>query len=279
MSINPSQIRQLNELIQDADAILVGAGAGMSIPAGIDLDDREAFCKAYPAMVKYGFEYGYQLLGYPYSDDKLRWGYLSASLMNSARLGIDPSYQNLKRLLENKNHFVMTTNVDRLFYKNGFDAEKIYTPQGDSFLFQCKTPCSDEVWDALPLLEEMEQNIDASTQMLTDDSYVPKCPNCGGDVYMNVRSGAFYISKPYESQLDKLNQWLTSVGGKKLLLLEIGVGFNTPGVIRAPFEHLFSQIRNCTLVRINPKDAQGPEGTVSVQHGIEQVLSDLVATR
>lgn len=270
-----NQIDQLRQLIRESDVILVGAGAGMSIPAGIDLDDREAFQKAYPAMMQYGFEYGYQLLGYPYQDDKLRWGYLSASLMDSARLGIDESYQNLKQILAGKDHFVMTTNVDRLFYKNGFDGDKIYTPQGDSFLFQCKTPCTAEVWDALPLLEEMERHIDPATQKLTDDKYVPTCPHCGGEVYMNVRSGAFYISKHYEPQLEKLNQWLTDVGDKKLLLLEIGVGFNTPGVIRAPFEHLSEKVPNCTLVRINPKDAQGPVGTVSIQQGIEETLTRL----
>lgn len=271
-----SQLDQLQQLIQESDAILVGAGAGMSIPAGIDLDDHEAFKKAYPAMAQYGFEYGYQLLGYPYEDDKLRWGYLSASLMNSARLGVDDCYQNLKQILAGKDHFVMTTNVDRLFYKNGFDGNKIYTPQGDSFLFQCKTPCSQEVWDALPLLEEMERQIDPKTQKLTDDKYVPTCPHCGGEVYMNVRSGPFYISKHYAPQLEKLNQWLTDVGDKKLLLLEIGVGFNTPGVIRVPFEHLAAKISNCTLVRINPKDAQGPLGTVSIQQGIEDTLTRLV---
>ena len=272
-----TQLNQLRGLIDESDAILVGAGAGMSIPAGIDLDDREAFKKNYPAMTQYGFEYGYQLLGYPYQDDKLRWGYLSASLMDSARLGRDETYQNLKTVLADKNHFIMTTNVDRLFYKNGFDGDKIYTPQGDSFLFQCKTPCSQDVWDALPLLKEMEQHIDPETQMLTDDKYVPTCPHCGGEVYMNVRSGPFYISKHYEPQHERLNQWLTDIAGKKLLLLEIGVGFNTPGVIRAPFEHLAKQIPNCTLVRINPKDAHGPEGTLSVQQGIKETLSSLVS--
>lgn len=277
MAIEKELLEQVRTLINESDAILVGAGAGMSIPAGIDLDDREAFAKAYPAMRKYGFEYGYQLLGYPYPDDRLRWGYLSASLMDSARLGVDPVYQDLKTILAGKEHFVMTTNVDRLFYKNGFDSDKIYTPQGDSFLLQCKTPCSDHVWDALPLLEEMERHIDPETQYLTDASYVPTCPNCGGEVYMNVRSGPFYISKHYEPQLEAMNQWLTSVAEKRLLLLEIGVGFNTPGVIRAPFENLATRVPNCTLVRINPKDAEGPQGTISVRHGIEETLSALVS--
>ena len=271
-------ITPLRQLIQDSDAILVGSGAGMSIPAGIDLDDRQAFQKAYPAMTQYGFEYGYQLLGYPYTDDKLRWGYLSASLMDSARLGIDETYQALKQLLTEKDYFVLTTNVDRLFYKNGFDSDRIYTPQGDSFLFQCKTPRSQDVWDALPQLQEMERHIDPATQKLTDDKYVPTCPHCGGAVYMNVRSGPFYINEHYESQREKLNQWLTAVGEKKLLLLEIGVGFNTPGVIRAPFEHLAEKNDNYVLARINPKDAQGPKGTLSISQGIRETLARLAET-
>lgn len=268
-------IEQVKNTLKDADAILVGAGAGMSIPAGIDLNDREGFAKAYPAMLQYGFEYGYQLIGYPYSDEKLRWGFLSASLMNSARLGIDQSYQQLKSLLENKPYFIMTSNVDRLFHKNGFNEDHIYTPQGDSFLLQCKQPCTDEVWDALPLLAEMEQHINPDTQYLTDDKFVPTCKNCGGPVYMNVRSGPFYISKHYEEQRQKLNEWLADNANKKIVLLEIGVGFNTPGVIRAPFEQLAQQLPNATLIRINPTEAEGAEGTISVKSGVEETLAAL----
>lgn len=267
-------LQTVNELIKNADAVLVGAGAGMSIPAGIDLTNKEAFAKAYPAMLQYGFTYGYQLLGYPYPDDKLRWGYLSNSLMDSARLGEDETYQNLKKLLEDKEHFILTTNVDRLFYKNGFDADKIYTPQGDSFLFQCKLPCTDETWDALPLLEEMEKHIDKKTQFLTDDKYVPRCPHCGGAVYMNVRSGNFYLHKNYDKQREKMNQWLETYSEKNLVLLEIGVGFNTPGVIRMPFDD-WSRNENITLIRINPDEFDVPKDGVSLPLGAYEAFKKL----
>jgi len=275
---DPETVNEVRTLLQQADAVLVGAGAGMSIPAGIDLNDRAAFANAYPAMLQYGFEYGYQLLGYPYPDERLRWGFLSASLMNSARLGIDPSYQYLKRLLSEKEHFVVTTNVDRLFHKNGFDTERLYTPQGDSFLLQCKQPCSDAVWDALPLLADMEQQIDPATQYLRSEDAVPTCPRCGGPVYMNVRSGPFYIDKHYEAQRTAMNKWLQHHANHRLVLLEIGVGFNTPGVIRKPFEQLALSVPHITLIRINPLEALGPPGTVSVSAGVKETLHALIQT-
>ncbi|MCH4889231.1 NAD-dependent protein deacetylase of SIR2 family [Acidaminobacter sp. JC074] len=270
-------LKEIKDIIKSSDKILVGAGAGMSIPAGIDLMDEKAFAENYPAMVKYGFSFAYQLMGYPYEDDRLRWGYLSASLNDMNKLGIDETYQNLLKLLKDKDYFILTTNVDRLFYKNGFDKDKIYTPQGDSFLFQCKEPCHDEVWDARPLIEEMVKHVDPATQYLTREDLLPKCPVCGGDVYMNVRSGSFYIDDHYQEQRDRLNKWLNDNIDKHIVLLEIGVGFNTPGVIRYPFEELLKQLPNVSLIRINPSHSRVPENAYSLEMNIEEALDKLMA--
>ncbi|MCT4613739.1 MAG: hypothetical protein N4A49_02560 [Marinifilaceae bacterium] len=269
-----TDIERAMQILEDADAVLIGAGAGMSVPAGIDLMDTKSFAKAYPAMLQYGFTFGYQLMGYPYHDDRLRWGYLSASLKNMFSLGIDPSYQKLLNLVKDKEYFVMTTNVDRLFHKNNFDLNKIYTPQGDSSKFQCKLPCTNEVWDALPLVDKMVENIDPETQFLTDESLIPKCPNCGGEIYMNVRSGAFYIDDPYEQEKERLNKWLQVNASKKFVFLEIGVGYNTPGVIRYPFEQMYKQLPHSNFIRINSEHPQVPEGGIGLKTGIVEFLNE-----
>lgn len=260
------------EAISSADAILVGAGAGMSVPAGIDLMDTKSFAKNFPAMLQYGFTYGYQLMGYPYHDDRLKWGYLSASLNKMLSIGKDDTYQKLLRLVKDKEYFVVTTNIDRLFHKNDFPEELIYTPQGDTSKFQCKLPCSDDVWDAQDLIDEMIKHIDPKTQYLTREDLIPRCPNCGGEVYMNVRSGAFFIDDPYEQGRINLNNWLNENSQKKLLFLEIGVGYNTPGVIRYPFENMYKQLQHADFIRINSDYSDVPKGGIGLQMDIDTTL-------
>ncbi|TKG97022.1 NAD-dependent protein deacetylase of SIR2 family [Puteibacter caeruleilacunae] len=267
------ELERAKQAIASADAILIGAGAGMSVPAGIDLMDTKSFAKNYPAMLQYGFTFGYQLMGYPYHDDRLKWGYLSASLHNMFQLGKDDTYQKLFKLVKDKEYFVVTTNIDRLFHKNDFSEERVYTPQGDTSLFQCKLPCSDEVWDAKVLVEEMVKHIDPETQFLTREDLIPRCPNCGGEVYMNVRSGGFFIDDPYLQGQVNLNNWLKDNGHKKLVFLEIGVGYNTPGVIRFPFERMYAQLQHADFIRINMDDSNVPLGGIGLQMDIETALN------
>ena len=265
-------LEKAKQAISSADAILIGAGAGMSVPAGIDLMDTESFARNYPAMLEYGFTFGYQLMGYPYHDDRLRWGYLSSSLNNMLKLGKDKTYQNLLQLVKNKDYFVITTNIDRLFHKNDFSEDKIYTPQGDTFYFQCKLPCTDEVWDAREQIREMAANVDPETQFLTNEDLIPRCPNCGGEVYMNVRSGGFFIDDPYQQGAKNLNNWLKENSQKKLLFLEIGVGYNTPGVIRYPFENMYSQLPHANFIRINSDHSDVPKGGIGLKMDIDKAL-------
>lgn len=267
---------KIKYIIDSADAVLIGAGAGMSIPAGIDLTDEKSFAKNFPAMVKYGFKNGYQLVGYPYKDDALRWGFLSASINNMMSIGMDETYQKLLKLVTHKNYFIITSNVDRLFHKNNFNEDRIYTPQGDTFLFQCKRPCSKKVWDGTEQIKEMVKHINPQTQYLTNEELIPRCPRCGGAVYMNVRSGNFYIEKHYEKDRDRLNKWINENSNKKLVILEIGVGYNTPGVIRYPFEKLYSKLDNVDFIRINPSDSRVPKGAIGLKMDIKSALDKLL---
>lgn len=268
-------IEQAADAITNADAIFIGAGAGLSAAAGLDYNDEKAFAERFPGMLQYGARYQYQLMGYPFPDEALKWGYLSIALDHVYRSDENPVYQSLRRIVGERDCFVMTSNVDRFFHKNRFDPNSIYTPQGDYELFQCMTPCHDAGWDGKPQVKAMLPHLNRQTQYIEDRRKLPVCPKCGGPVFMNVRGGYWFIDKPYHAQNEALNHWLVSQRTRKLVLLEIGAGYNTPGVIRQPLEVIASKFVNATLIRINRDHADGPPGTISIADCASSTLSSL----
>ncbi|MEW8521428.1 MAG: Sir2 silent information regulator family NAD-dependent deacetylase [Candidatus Thiodiazotropha endolucinida] len=268
-------IEQARQVIRDADAILIGAGAGLSASAGLDYTDEAAFAERFPGMLQYGVRYQYQLMGYPFPDEALKWGYLSVSLDYVYRAGKSRVYQDLLSLVGDRDYFVMTSNVDRFFHKNGFDAGRIYTPQGDYERFQCITPCSDLVWDGRDSVARMLPHVNPDTQYVEDCETLPVCPNCGGPVFMNVRGGYWFLDHPYQAGAEALNAWLSDHRKSRLAVLEIGAGFNTPGVIRMPMETVAQQLADATLIRISKDHPDGPAGTISLKRTADSVLSEL----
>ncbi|MES0884304.1 SIR2 family NAD-dependent protein deacylase [Roseibium sp. SCP14] len=269
-------IEQAREVVHCADAILIGAGAGLSASAGLDYTDQEAFAERFPGMLQYHARCQYQLMGYPFPDEALKWGYLSVALDHVYQAGQTQVYQDLLSLIGERDYFVITSNVDRYFHKNGFNPDRIYTPQGDYERFQCMTPCGDQVWDGRPSVAEMLPHVDRTTQLVTDRSTLPVCPNCGGPVFMNVRGGNWFIEHPYKAEADAINTWLSENQNKTLAILEIGAGFNTPGVIRLPMEAVATQFPKATLIRVSKEHPQGPKGTISIQLPAHDTLSKLV---
>jgi NAD-dependent SIR2 family protein deacetylase len=146
-----------------------------------------------------------------------------------------------------------------LFVKNGFKEERVFTPQGDYALLQCLGPCWDKTWDTKPIIERISKKIDPESKKLTDLSVIPKCPNCGGPVFMNVRGGAWFIEEPYKEQSKRFNRWIREVKDCKLLIIEIGAGFNTPGVVRWPMEQIVFSYKNANLIRVNLQYPQVPK--------------------
>ena len=129
--------------------------------------------------------------------------------VNDIRLGDQPSpvYQDLRRVVGDREYFVMSSNVDALFTRNGFDHDRVYTPQGDYALYQCLTPCTREVWDARGILQRALDDYDPATGA-TSEAAVPACPNCAGPVSLNVYAGQWYINDHFQPQLDGLSAWL-----------------------------------------------------------------------
>ena len=274
------EITRCNELLSQAQCVLVAAGSGLSAAAGIDYTDTAYFAEHFPGMVRQGFRMQAELMGYSAWHPELKWGYLAANVYQVRFIfGQHPIYQKLLTLVEEKNYFVHTSNVDGMFGKNGFDKVRIFTPQGDYARMQCQTPCSNATWESKPILERILPEIDPETQEVVDHEVLPRCPNCGGDVMLNVRGGDWFVDEPYSAQAEKFRNWIESTRAKRLLIIEIGAGFNTPMVIRWPNEHLVLNHPDANLIRIDLAQPDVPmeirNKSVTIKDNAMNVITDL----
>ncbi|MBY9020388.1 MAG: NAD-dependent protein deacetylase of SIR2 family [Candidatus Lokiarchaeota archaeon] len=253
------KIQNVINLLRDADCVLIGAGAGLSVDAGNDYMNKKSFAQNYPELVKLGFQMKAQLMGYEVLPPDLEWSYLARHI-NEARFQPPPQqvYERLFSIVKDKDYFVVTSNVDMLFVRNGFDENKIFTPQGDYALLQCLGPCWTKTWETKPIIEEISSRIDPKTKKI-DPRIIPKCPNCGGPVFMNVRGGSWFIEEPYKEQAKRFNKWIQKANNCQLLVIEIGAGFNTPGVVRWPMEQIVFKFENSHLIRVNLQYTQVPK--------------------
>jgi len=262
-----SELSRAVELLTTADCVLISAGAGMSVPAGNDYYDTKAFAQRFPGMLTHGYTFQYQLVGNHdlYANPALRWGYL-ADFIHKIRFNLPLSevYSKLLDFAKTKDTWVITSNADGLFERHGFDIERIFTPQGDFKYVQCSKPCQqDSVFDSKPFVESLLPHIDYSTQMLKNvEALAPKCPRCGADIMPNVNGGRWYTRHAkVDAAAERLNNWLSDAinTGKKLCVLEFGVGYNTPSVLRWPMEGLTLRNKTVSMVRVNLEDAELPE--------------------
>lgn len=234
-------------LIAAADAVLICAGAGASgNPGELVYTNKDDFAKHYPWLLPYGYTTAYEcmgLMGDPSVPQHVKRSYFVAHAYNQrVRFQPNPAYHALLRGLKGKDTFVYTSNVDGCFERAGFD--QVYTPQGDWQYMQCSKPCTRDSWwraDLAPL--------DAPTKEL------PNCPRCGRPAMGNVRGGDWFLHGPHDADQDRFLEWIDSV--QNLVVIEIGVGFNTPSVTRWPMEKICAE-KKAPLVRINPNDFQVP---------------------
>jgi len=256
---NNKEILKCCNLLRDSDKVLLGAGAGLSADAGIDYMDRESFARRFPGLVKRGFRMKAELMGYGGWSPEVQWGYLALHV-NDVRFQAPPHpvYGRLLDLVLNKDYFVITSNVDGMFFKNGFIKDRVFTPQGDYAKMQCQTPCRNDTWPTKPIIDRILPTVDPDGQEVTDPSVIPHCPNCGGPVFMNVRGGHWFIEDPYVNQAERFAKWVHRTQEFSLLVLEIGAGFNTPGVIRRPMERIVYTHPNAHLVRVNLHEPHVP---------------------
>ncbi|MGW7166438.1 NAD-dependent protein deacetylase of SIR2 family [Streptomyces sp. NPDC054884] len=265
--------------LAESDRVLVAAGAGLSAAAGYDYGDTERFRELLPALYRLGLRSRY-LFGAPLPKDMM-WGYWAVHIDDIRHSpGPNPLYRQLRALVGERDHWVMTSNVDALFARSGFAADRIFTPQGDYGRMQCTVPCTRETWPSKPFLDTILAAYDRDTGRVTDPRALPRCPNCGGEVFPNVRVGPEFVDQGYLDAGRRLVRWLEDApGDSTLLVLEFGAGFNTPGVIRLPMEDVVRRTPRARLVRINPQHSDVPadlgERALSVPLGADRLLDRL----
>ena len=266
------QIMQAADMIQKADYVLMGAGAGWFEENFKEFKEKYGNGLYMQDMYSAGF--------HPYPDEESFWGYWSKqAILGGIDLDVTPLYKDILKLLKDKRTFCLSTNADGQFQKAGYKEEQIFCTQGDYFHIQCQKACHPRTYNAVKLFKQMDQarkNCQIPTYM------VPKCPICGGPMTMNLRCDQYFVQDEAWYQAEKrfgdfLNEALKSQ--KNLLLLELGVGFNTPTIIRFPFEKLVKENKQVNLIRLNLNEAVIPESieqqVVGINKDIKQTIKDL----
>ena len=243
-------IEKLKEKFHTADAVVIGAGAGLSAAAGFTYSG-ERFEKYFSDFrKKYGFEDMYSGGFYPYQTPEEHWAYWSRYIfVNRYQDAPKPVYENLLKLVADKNYFVITTNVDHCFQKAGFDKKRLFYTQGDYGLFQCSEPCCQETFDNEDVIREMAER---QKDMKIPTELLPVCPHCGKPLIMNLRSDDKFVEdEGWHRAAERYEDFLRTCAGQKILFLELGVGYNTPIIIKYPFWQMTAKNPNAIYACIN----------------------------
>lgn len=224
----------LAELLNESDAIVIGAGAGLSASAGFTYSGERFYANFADFAQKYGFRDMYSGGFYPFGSDEEFWAYWSRYIyINRYDQPAGKPYEDLLAAVKDKNYFVITTNVDHRFQVAGFDKRRLFYTQGDCGLFQCSVPCHDRTYDNEAAIRAM---IAAQKDMKIPSELIPRCPVCGKPMALNLRSDdRFTEDDGWRAACGRYEAFLNGCEDKKTLYLELGVGLNTPGIIKFPF--------------------------------------------
>ena len=250
-------IEKLKEKIRTADAVVIGAGAGLSTAAGFTYSG-ERFEKYFSDFrQKYGFEDMYSGGFYTYKTPEEYWAYWSRYIfVNRYQDTPKPVYENLLKLVADKDYFVITTNVDHCFQKAGFDKKRLFYTQGDYGLFQCSEPCCRETFDNEAIVLEM---LNRQKDMKIPTELLPVCPHCGKPLTMNLRSDDKFVEdEGWHLAAERYENFLRTRANEKILFLELGVGYNTPVIIKYPFWQMTAKNPNAIYACVNNGQAICP---------------------
>ena len=272
------QMERLKAALQDCDAVVIGAGAGLSTAAGFTYTG-ERFEKYFSDFAaKYGIKDMYSGGFYPFATPEEHWAYWSRYIyINRYMDAPKPVYNDLLKLVQDKDYFVITTNVDHCFQKAGFDKKRLFYTQGDYGLFQCSEPCCQETFDNEAVIREM---VKRQEDMKIPTELLPTCPHCGKPLTMNLRSDDTFVEdKGWHRAAERYENFLQTRAGQKILFLELGVGYNTPVIIKYPFWQMTAKNPNATYICINQRQAVCPQEierqSVCINADIGQVLQSL----
>ena len=251
------KIERLCDEIKNADAVVIGAGAGLSASAGFAYDG-ERFQRYFSDFAeKYGIRDMYSGGFFPFETAEEYWAYWSRYiLINRYDTEENGTYRRLFELMEGKDYFVLTTNVDHQFQKAGFDRHRLFYTQGDYGLFQCSLPCCRETFDNERVIREMvrqQENMRISSEL------IPKCPKCGRAMTMNLRvDDSFVQDDGWYRASERYEDFIRRHRGLRALFLELGVGYNTPAIIKYPFRQMTAENPQNVYACINFGEAAAP---------------------
>ena len=272
-------MERLKAALQDCDAVVIGAGSGLSTAAGF-IYTGERFETYFSDFArKYGFRDMYSGGFYPFATPEEFWAYWSRYIfINRYQDAPKPVYEDLFKLVQDKDYFVITTNVDHCFQKAGFDKKRLFYTQGDYGLFQCSEPCCQETFDNEAVIREMvrrQENMKIPTGLL------PTCPHCGRPLTMNLRcDDTFVEDEGWHRAAERYENFLRTRAGQKILFLELGVGYNTPVIIKFGFHRMTAENPKATYVCVNYGQAYAPneilDRSIVINGDAGEVISKLM---
>ena len=271
-------IQKTKMILENADAVVIGAGAGLSTSAGFTYSGKR-FEDNFPDYIKkYGFKDMYSAGFYPYDTLEEYWSYWSRYIfINRYQNAPKNVYDNLYNLVKDKDYFVLTTNVDHCFQKAGFDKHRLFYTQGDYGLWQCSKPCHDKTYDNEAIVKKM---VEEQENMCIPSGLIPHCPVCGAPMSMNLRADHTFVEDSgWHTAAERYQDFIHRHKGLKILYFELGVGGNTPGIIKYPFWQMTYNNPNAAYVCINLSEAYIPteirKQSVCIGNDIGDVLKQL----
>lgn len=278
MTTLTDKIAQLRKALDDADAVLIGAGAGLSAAAGLIMIGPRFTENFADFIAKYGFTDLYSAGFHQFDSLEEKWAFWSRHFMLD-RYGDIPNatYDMLKNLVADKDYFIITTNVDHCFQRTGFDKARLFYTQGDFGLFQCSVPCCKKTYDNEEIVRRMAAE---QKNMRIPSALVPRCPVCGAPMTQNMRfDDTFVEDEGWRRAMNRYQEFIRQHRDTNLLLLELGVGGNTPGIIKFPFWQLTAQDPAFTYACVTLNDAVCPpsitDQSICISADINDVLQAL----
>jgi NAD-dependent SIR2 family protein deacetylase len=252
-----AETARLKQALQQADAVLIGAGAGLSASAGFTYAGRRFEQHFSDFIAKYHFTDMYTAGFYPFPTLEEHWAYWSRHIYwNRYVPAPKPVYDQLLKLVQGKEYFVITTNADHQFQRAGFDHDRLFYTQGDYGLWQCSLPCHQKTYDNEETVRRM---IEEQKDMKVPTELVPRCPVCGRPMTMNLRADDTFVEdEGWHLAAQRYEAFLQKYGSSRLLLLELGVGGNTPGIIKYPFWQLTAANPQAVYACLNAGEAVAP---------------------
>lgn len=271
-----SQAELLIELVDEAEAIVIGIGAGMSAAAGFTYVGKR-FTDAFPDFIsKYRFFDMLQASLFEYEDLQEYWAFQSRfSLLNFFDQPVGQAYLNLRKIIKGKNYHIITTNADNAFYAAEYDMDKVFRIQGEYGLWQCVNHCHQQTYQNEALIREM---VEKQSHMKVPKELVPYCPKCGAPLEVNKRTieKGMVEDSHFHEQKHRYEQFINDNNGKKVLYLEIGVGHTTPQLIKQPFQQMTEDNEQALFVTMNQKDYFIPRNirsrTIRLDKDIAEIL-------